>query len=771
MPLKRSQGNPGLLMRFKLPPWKNFLVLFLLALSLAVVTPQASAQILLPSVGGGTGESGSSTPWWDTSRANRCGRLWCSDVYLRGSSQVTLTVGRIPDPEMSNQANASAIEQRARQVQSIFDAVFFQLTKIDNVEVPKKKLNFLNSKVFDIKETSLRSYSDSNLLTIPLPASPNPSASPKSESAEPQEQSQNSDGKNEGSSPRPPATSLRGTRGPQTAIRMISPPAPRKGSTLSKPLSQQIHPLTPKVEVGIKNSQTVVFFPSQPELGLTQQTLVTVNQADEIANGKPVDILAHEWRNRIQDSFDKALWNHELDRQYPWYRYQLSSVFVVVAAVLVTILSFGRKFFIQRDRLLAQELRLLTQSLTKDIEAEVIDPTAEPTDTRAEPSEPGAEAKTDQPSQRKFPWQRPWVKDIPFSHELKDRVNNAWQNIGDLATLNLRQQTWLKQRRNLSVLLAWTLLWLQVSCIFITIAIIVYIFPGIRPFTILFIGQAMYFPLLWIGLTLLDKIAGIFVDGFLNRWAREQQRYKGTSNRYPLRVTTYSPAIKGGISFLLCLVGILGSIWLFGINPLVLASFGGVAFVLAFLARNVVEDMLNGTLILITDRYAIGDVVQVGDVSGLVEHMNIYITQLRGPEGRLTTIPNGKITIVENLTKEWSRAEFIVEIDQASDVDRALEVIKLVSEQMRADPLWQEKILEPAAILGVDNIASRGIQLQVWIKTQAGQHWAVGREFRLRVKKAFELAGIYFGSPHQQIVFHRNGKKPGENPAIAFPGP
>ncbi|AIE73730.1 Potassium efflux system KefA protein / Small-conductance mechanosensitive channel [Synechocystis sp. PCC 6714] len=75
---------------------------------------------------------------------------------------------------------------------------------------------------------------------------------------------------------------------------------------------------------------------------------------------------------------------------------------------------------------------------------------------------------------------------------------------------------------------------------------------------------------------------------------------------------------------LLTMVGILGTIWLFGINPLVLGSLGGVAFVLAFLGRNVVEDMLNGPLILWTDRYAIANVVQIGNVFGLVENMNIY---------------------------------------------------------------------------------------------------------------------------------------------------
>ena len=180
---------------------------------------------------------------------------------------------------------------------------------------------------------------------------------------------------------------------------------------------------------------------------------------------------------------------------------------------------------------------------------------------------------------------------------------------------------------------------------------------------------------------------------------------------------------------------------------------GGVAFVFAFLSRNVVEDMLNGILILWTDRYAIGDVIQVGAVSGFVENMNIYITQIRGAEGRLVTIPNSKISIVENLTKDWSRVEFKIEIAYDADVRKALTVISEVSGEIQNDPLWKDKIIEPAAILGVDNVAHQGILIQVWIKTQAMQQWAVGREFRLRVKEAFEIAGIKLGIPHQEVRY------------------
>jgi len=683
---------------------QRFMVILLIALMVTMTTPAVFAQLPLFSRGNGAEISPEGVkPWWDINKARRCGRLWCSDVYLRGSFFKTLTIGYAPSSEESSQAAAAAVEFRAQQIESSFDAVYFQLIRLDAQSITNRSRSVQE----DVNRFRSRAL-----------------------------QPRNSVDRNESS--------------PDVI--------PRR--QLADPLRKnlEIHPLTPTVAVGIKNNQTVVFIPPQIELGLAQQTLITVNEADEIANGKPVDILAYEWRDHIRTSFDSALWGHELDLQYPWIRYQIGALCLMALAIPVGILAFFRSILHRHDRQLSQQLRLLTQSLTKETESDITDPDNAKNISEAPPPEPPVSPAPSKP--QKLAGLSALIHRIPgisqlfiFKNTAIGSVNDAWQNIGDFAALSLKRQSLIKQQRNLVNLAAWTLLWLQVSCFFMAGAALVYIFPSIRSYTVLFIGQAMYFPLLWIGITLIDKIAGIIIDSILNRWAKEGQLLNSESNRYTLRVATYSPALKGGVSFVLSILGILGTIWLLGINPIVLVSFGGVAFVIAFLGRNVVEDMLNGALILWTDRYAIGDVIKIGEIGGLVENMNIYITQLRGSEGRLSTIPNGRIVIVENLTKDWSRAECIFEIDQANDIEQALNVIKSVSEAMQNDDLWHEKIIEPAAILGVDNIASRGIQLQVWIKTQAGQHWGVGREFRLRVKNAFEAAGINLGVPRQQIFY------------------
>ena len=329
---------------------RKFILVLLITLMVVVTAPTVSAQLPLLTGGGGaaTAETGKSTPWWDINKARRCGRLWCSDVYLRGSFFKTLTIGYSPKPEESPQAAAAAVEFRAQQVESIFNSVYFQLIQLDAKQLSnrsrsiKRDVNLLRSKALQPRKVLTPAEPIPDVIpNLDIPKTPSPQAT---------------------ASPRPQPTPR-----PADAI-----PRQQLADPLRKNL--EIHPLTPTVAVGIQNDQMVVFIPPQTELGLAQQTIVTVNEADEIANGKPVETLAYEWRDHIRESFDSALWGHELDQQYPWIRYQLSALCLAVLAIPVAILAFIRSILNRRDRQLRQQLRLLTQSLTKETESEITDP-------------------------------------------------------------------------------------------------------------------------------------------------------------------------------------------------------------------------------------------------------------------------------------------------------------------------------------------------------------------------------------------------------------
>jgi len=135
--------------------------------------------------------------------------------------------------------------------------------------------------------------------------------------------------------------------------------------------------------------------------------------------------------------------------------------------------------------------------------------------------------------------------------------------------------------------------------------------------------------------------------------------------------------------------------------------------------------------------------------------MNLYITALRNLDGQLIIIPNGKISTVVNMTKNWSQVNFTIEVAWNSELQKTMSILQEVADQMYQEKDWKDKMITSADILGIEKIAHDGITIRLIIKTQPSEQWRVGREFRWRVKKAFDKAGISLGIP-QTVIWHKD---------------
>lgn len=77
--------------------------------------------------------------------------------------------------------------------------------------------------------------------------------------------------------------------------------------------------------------------------------------------------------------------------------------------------------------------------------------------------------------------------------------------------------------------------------------------------------------------------------------------------------------------------------------------------------------------------------------------------------------------------------------------------------------------LDPIEVLGVEEVSHEGILIRLLIKTPPAQHWPLGREYRRRVKKAFDEAGVSLGIPYHQVsVFQEHQGDNGYSKFINF---
>ena len=205
-------------------------------------------------------------------------------------------------------------------------------------------------------------------------------------------------------------------------------------------------------------------------------------------------------------------------------------------------------------------------------------------------------------------------------------------------------------------------------------------------------------------------------------------------------------ALMGSVSYM-----ILEAI---GINvaPL-LAGVGMAGLAVGFGGQYLIRDLLNGIFILFEGQYRINDVIQVGDLSGVVENVNLRVTVLRDLEGRVISIPNGEIKAVINMTKEWSRAVLKIGIAYKENVDRVMQVLTELGKALRADASFGQLILEDLQMLGVEELGESQVTIACFFKTVPSKQWDVAREFRRRIKNRFDELGIEMPFPHRTLYW------------------
>lgn len=181
----------------------------------------------------------------------------------------------------------------------------------------------------------------------------------------------------------------------------------------------------------------------------------------------------------------------------------------------------------------------------------------------------------------------------------------------------------------------------------------------------------------------------------------------------------------------------------------VLTGLGLAGLAVSLAAQNIIRDFMNGIFVILEDHYSVGDVVKIGEHFGTVERFTLRTTHLSDLDGNYIIIPNGTIGELVNATKNWAQAKVVVGVSYSTDVRKALAVMEEVAGRLKGD--FPDKIMDDAAIQGILEFADSSINLRALIKTMPGDQWFIGREFRLRLKEAFDSEGIVIPFPQMDL--------------------
>jgi small conductance mechanosensitive channel len=183
----------------------------------------------------------------------------------------------------------------------------------------------------------------------------------------------------------------------------------------------------------------------------------------------------------------------------------------------------------------------------------------------------------------------------------------------------------------------------------------------------------------------------------------------------------------------------------------ILAGAGILGLAVSFGAQSLVKDVISGFFILFENQFAIGDVVEAGGKSGVVEKMTMRVVVLRDLSGVMHVIPNSEIKVVSNMTRGWSRAVVDVGVGYEMDVDRALSVVRDEAAKFSKDAEWAAQLDGPVEVPGLEALGDSAMVIRSLIKTQPGSQWNAAREYRRRLKIRFDQERIEIPFPQRTV--------------------
>jgi moderate conductance mechanosensitive channel len=251
------------------------------------------------------------------------------------------------------------------------------------------------------------------------------------------------------------------------------------------------------------------------------------------------------------------------------------------------------------------------------------------------------------------------------------------------------------------------------------------------------------------------KAIGIGIDKMKNAFIKRAEEDPNVDTfEVTKRINTLMSILYAALRIVLFGLLIMIVLVKFGIQiaPL-LASAGIVGLAVGFGAQELVRDLIAGFFMLLENQVRTGDVAIINGTGGLVERIELRTITLRDQSGTVHIFQNGKINTLSNMTKDWSAMVLDIGVAYKEDVDQVIDIIKQVGDELQQDIEFREKMIEPIEVMGLDKFDDSALVIRARIKTKPIQQWSTAREYRKRLKKAFDANNIEIPFPHTTIYW------------------
>ncbi len=245
---------------------------------------------------------------------------------------------------------------------------------------------------------------------------------------------------------------------------------------------------------------------------------------------------------------------------------------------------------------------------------------------------------------------------------------------------------------------------------------------------------------------------------FASRWAsgaarRALSRVRGF--RHDPTVLSFATQV---VRVVVIIIGLIAVLQRLGVQTTsIIAVLGAASLAVGLALQGTLSNVASGLMLLILRPYKVGDVIDVGGVSGTVRRLDLFTTQLSDSNNYRIVIPNSKVLgdTVTNITgQQTRRVEISFTVGYGDDLNRARDVLAGVA-------AGHEKVLQdPVPWTGVTGLLDSAVQITLHAWVQVGDWWQTKADLMQGGKEALDAAGIEIPFPHQVTAPYRDGAAP-----------
>lgn len=238
-----------------------------------------------------------------------------------------------------------------------------------------------------------------------------------------------------------------------------------------------------------------------------------------------------------------------------------------------------------------------------------------------------------------------------------------------------------------------------------------------------------------VGAWLLRTFGTSVITGVISRTIR--------SDLYPTeldrkkRIKTLNNLIGATLRIAVWLIATIMIVGELGINtaPL-LASASVLGIALGFGAQSVIKDFVTGIFIITENQYRVGDIVQLGEVSGVVESITMRTTILRDLDGFVHHVPNGSIQVTTNKTIGYAGINEDIVVPADTDLDQLEHIVEHVGKELAASAEFGHRVKVAPRLTSIKGYHEKGIAVKIIGQTTPNSQFKVRSEFYRLLKKA-----------------------------------